>query len=208
MARIRCFIIERTWMSRWVLRRYSEGRGGEACGGYHDGRSDVIAETQDDLSKPYMCMNPPERPPSDDQRWPQKCGKCDYKFSDADHFQVFGDPIYKRQDTGEILSRKAAPAGALWRAHWYEEDDGAVKPGWTGSDGQSWECMLPGGHIWFIDGGCSNCTRKGEPHHCWVREGVAPDFNVGKGGNTCAAGAGSIAVPGYHGFLRHGYLED
>jgi hypothetical protein len=27
---------------------------------------------------------------------------------------------------------------------------------------------------------------------------------VGKSGNTCAAGAGSIAVDGYHGFLRNG----
>lgn len=42
----------------------------------------------------------------------------------------------------------------------------------------------------------------------------ANDFKVNHGcdcfkdGNTCGAGAGSIAQKRYHGFLRNGYLED
>jgi hypothetical protein len=46
-------------------------------------------------------------------------------------------------------------------------------------------------------------------HRCWVRHGD-PDkgepVHVDKAGHTCAAGAGSIATPGYHGFLHNGQL--
>jgi hypothetical protein len=203
---IQCFVTERTGSSRYWLRRYSHGRGCNGAG-YHNARGPMVAETADDPNKKWLCTNPPEIP-NEDPRWPKKCDGCDYQFTDADPHQVFGDPIYKRADTGELFIWRDAPPGALRRADWYEEDDSSVRPGWTGPDGQSWECMLPGGVVWFIDGGCNNCTRPGEPHHCWVREGKAPAFTIGKSGNTCSAGAGSIAVPGYHGFLRNGHLEE
>lgn len=46
------------------------------------------------------------------------------------------------------------------------------------------------------------------PHKCWVRHGTPPRVTVDKDGLTCGAGAGSIAVPGYHGHLQNGYLTD
>jgi hypothetical protein len=204
--RVQCFVIERTGSSRYWLRRYSHGPGCSGSG-YHNAHGPVVAETEDDKTKKWLCTNPPEIP-KEDPRWPTKCDRCDYVFPASDPFQVFGDPLYKRADTGEIVTWIGAPQGALRRADWYEQDDGSPQPGWTGADGQSWEVKLPDGVAWFIDGKCSNCTRPNDPHHCWVREGTAPHFTVGKGGNTCAAGAGSILSAGYHGFLRNGFLEE
>lgn len=210
MEPTKCYVIERTGRSRYTLRRYvSRGDEHSKCSGrfsYHNAHSPILAETQDDPSKDWLCSSPPAQPEKDDPRWPVKCDYCDYKFTADDVFQVFGYPLYKRVDTGEIGTLEDFPPGALWRAHWYEER-GKAAPGWTGEDGEAWMCRLPDGHDWFIDGKCSNCTRPTEPHHCWVRKGVAPFFTVGKDGDTCSAGAGSIATPKWHGFLRNGRLE-
>lgn len=202
MARIRCFIVERTGRAQYHLRRYSNL--GRPCGdrSYHNATGADLGQTEDNKNEKWLCSNKPVVDPAD-PRWPTKCDRCDYLFGDGDPKQVFGEVIVRRKDTGEEMTLDKAPAGALWRADWNE--DWAE---YTGLDKQSWMCRLPGGHDWAIDGPASNCTRKGEPHKCWVRHGVAPDFNIDKNGDTCSAGAGSIAVPGYHGFLRNGYLED
>lgn len=200
MDRIKTFLIERTGTSRYCLRIF-DSKGGNGCPGghYHQAFSEPVGETQDDPKSKYLCTNPPEIP-KDDPRWPAKCEKCDYQFKPEDVRQVWGDALYRRVDSGELKLLEDMPAGAVWCEEWYED--------WMpGPDGQSWACKLPDGTDWNIDGRANNCTRPNEKHHCWVREGVAPDFNVGKGGNTCAAGAGSIATPGYHGFLRNGWLE-
>lgn len=69
--------------------------------------------------------------------------------------------------------------------------------------------VCPDGHWWDIDGRASNCTMKDDKaHRCWVRHGEPPDITVDKNGPTCAAGAGSIKTPGYHGFLRDGKFTD
>ncbi len=74
-------------------------------------------------------------------------------------------------------------------------------------DGKHLNVILPNGSHWDIDGQANNCPLKDErTHRCWVREGEPPNITVGKKGHTCAAGAGSIAVPGWHGFLRNGEL--
>ncbi len=69
-------------------------------------------------------------------------------------------------------------------------------------------CVLPNGHHWHMTGRASNCTMpEDRKHRCWVVHEEAPGvFHVDKNGNTCAAGAGSIAAPGWHGFLHHGEL--
>ena len=111
---------------------------------------------------------------------------------------------YRRTDTKEDLKVKhfhQCPPGAMIRAFWLED-----MPSMTGADGTSWKVMTPGG-IWSIDSEASNCTRKNDTtHKCWCRHGVAPNFTVNKSGNTCSAGAGSIMIGGYHGFLRNGFL--
>lgn len=76
--------------------------------------------------------------------------------------------------------------------------------------------ILPNGHKWNIDSRACNCTLPNDRiHRCWVKSGNPRDsnFTVGKGGNTCSAGGGSILVgkPGdsdyYHGFLTNGEFK-
>lgn len=84
-----------------------------------------------------------------------------------------------------------------------------------GFDGLSIVCIIPrsgsrGKTLWYIDGRANNCTMPDDKEHrCWVRIGTVGDtLHVDKAGNTCSAGAGSIAVKGFHGFLHHGVLRD
>jgi hypothetical protein len=76
---------------------------------------------------------------------------------------------------------------------------------WHGPDGKFLIAVCPGGHHWHIDGKASNCTKPSdEVHKCWIRHGEPPNLTVDKNGDTCAAGAGSIQTPNWHGFLRNG----
>lgn len=110
-------------------------------------------------------------------------------------------PLWKRLDTGEILTQEEFPPGAMWFAPWYANYCKAP-------DGTCLIVRTPGGD-WVVDSVASNCTRKDDKiHKCWVREGIAPNITVGKNGDTCSAGAGSILIEGYHGFLRNGVLDD
>ena len=139
-----------------------------------------------------------------------KCDHCDYEFSHRrDPFQVTQDLIYTRLDTGEMVTLRDAPVGAMWYCDWMCSE-GSNR--WRGPDGHSLCVRIPGdgGHYdWMVDGRCNNCTMPGDDvHRCWVRTGEPPNITVGKGskGQSCAAGAGSIQVPGWHGFLRNGML--
>ncbi len=116
-------------------------------------------------------------------------------------------PVYRRSDTGELVTLEEAPPGAMW--------DCSLWKGWVVKhphpDGHYYAVKLPNGLTWHIDSKCSNCTRPTEPHQCWVRHGIAPELTVDKNGDTCSAGAGSIwAGQGepheWHGFLRNGWL--
>lgn len=108
----------------------------------------------------------------------------------------------------------------MWDAEWMRGLDWA-----TGPDGIALMVRLPNRWEWHVDGPASNCTNpdwqpvdgqpnttrwRGRTHYCWVRHGDPRTGNVhvDKNGKTCSAGAGSIAAPGYHGFLNHGYLTD
>jgi hypothetical protein len=116
----------------------------------------------------------------------------------------------------------------MWNATWY-----ADIPDWCGADGMALMVKLPDGTDWHVDGTANNCDspcancrvpyashakgscacknwKESRPHKCWVREGdprKPETLTVGKNGITCGAGAGSIASPRYHGFLRAGFLE-
>jgi hypothetical protein len=111
--------------------------------------------------------------------------------------------IYRNLDTGEETAQ--LPIGALLAGGFGPE----------GPDGLSVVCVIPregarGSTWWHIDHMASNCTKPDDKEHrCWVRHGTVGEvIHVDKNGNTCAAGAGSIAVPGFHGFLHHGVLRE
>lgn len=114
-------------------------------------------------------------------------------------------PLYRRGDTGEVVTFNDAPVGAVL-------DWGRLHTERAGPDGRYLVCKVPdsrGGHGWHMDGRASNCTMpEDNEHRCWVRHGEPPDLTVDKNGHTCAAGGGSIQTDSWHGFLRGGELVE
>lgn len=113
--------------------------------------------------------------------------------------QVFASRLY---DT----SSGSPEPGCIYESRWHE-DSGC--PYWSNCTGVHVQCLLPNGDHWDMDSRASNCTLKDDKtHRCWVRHGSYKDgtITVNKDGFTCAAGAGSIAVEGWHGFLTNGQL--
>lgn len=84
-------------------------------------------------------------------------------------------PLYRRVDTGEVMTFADAPAGAMARFAWAtwcrSQDEGAPLV-----------IKLPDGDIWYVDGPAGNCGRPDDPgqaqHHCWVRHGIVPNITV------------------------------
>lgn len=191
----------------------------DICGGhgFHDVLS--LVDERDEVPPPIIKLDavPPLGQFDSPPLWGDRCARCGEpvppdQFLNEQH--VGGRPIYqvfpkRRYDTpsGEL------EPGCLWWAGWYhgrEDGDGHRLSCWIWDD-----CADPRGHLmgmtpngreWDIDGRAQNCGSPDDRRHrCWVRSGEPPAVDVGKsGGPTCSAGAGSIAVPGWHGFLRAG----
>lgn len=190
------------------LRRYAYSGGGFTCAdGYHSALVYTGLEPADYGPDGSLAVRP--MVDHDDPRWPTTCERCDYRFAGQDKWQVWQEQVYRRTDTGGLrVLHQDAPApeapsaepGACWDAWWM--------PFSRGEDGIYLMVRCPDGHDWAVDSQASNCTRPGEPHQCWVRHGDprACRVTVDKNGDTCAAGAGSIQTPGWHGFLREGVL--
>lgn len=84
--------------------------------------------------------------------------------------------------------------------------EGEKCPSWDNCEGHFY-VVLPNGILIDLGGRASNCTLPNDrTHRCWVISGEAPKFTAGKNGPTCSAGAGSILVRDYHGFLINGEL--
>lgn len=205
--RVACFVLERTESSRRWLRRYASGEG--RCNGFCNGMT---------LLGDYVTLRGPggdEVPvprhsyPDDDPQWPLKCDRCGSPFMAEEPRQVFTLHLYRvvavmpgaLAAVGDVFTLRDVPAGAMWNADWFGS--------WAqGPDGRSLVVKLPNQGEWLVDGPASNCTKPDEKtHRCWIRHGEWPAVTVDKSGNTCEAGAGSIASGDYHGFLRGGYLE-
>lgn len=109
--------------------------------------------------------------------------------------------IWRRVDSGEETDSLYDLVGAMYYA---DVDDQSFYS--AGPDGRTLFVVTPGG-VWNIDSRASNCTLPEEKEHrCWIRHGVPPNITVDKKGNTCQAGAGSIQMGKYHGFLINGEL--
>lgn len=112
------------------------------------------------------------------------------------------DSIYRAPDGREFTLRDAPP-GAMWDGDWLRCFNR------TGPDGVDLIVKCPDGHTWHVDSRASNCTRKDDDkHRCWCRHGDVRkgEVHVDKNGDTCAAGAGSILTPKWHGFLHNNRL--
>jgi hypothetical protein len=214
---IRCFFLEETDRVALYLRRYVP-HGDAKCPqvyGYHNATTriedaDAIwGEVREGRERAALNFRP-EVIPHEDPRWPAQCG-CGYVFQETDQWQLHQDLLYRRVDTGEVMALRDVPPGGMWYSDWM------LSPGsnrWRGPDGRSLTVRVPSsystGHAdWVIDAVANNCTRPDDlDHKCWCRHGNPPNITVDKVGNTCAAGGGSILVPGYHGMLQEGYLRE
>jgi hypothetical protein len=182
---------------RWLRRYVREHAGGWDCAnGWHQAMVPLGVFSEDAAGR---------QPDDHDTGWPVECDKgCGYQFTDDDHRQVFASRMYRRLDTGEQWPIRELPPGAMYDADWMGD--------WAkGPDGICLVVILPSKnrHPWTVDSEASNCTRKGDRNHkCWIRHGDPRTGNVhvDKNGDTCQAGAGSIAADGWHGFLHHGEL--
>lgn len=134
------------------------------------------------------------------------CERCSAALADAVEVSPFSStgPVY------DTPSSKPEPGSMFW-ATWYTcAEGGTCFYRWANCKGDHLIVVLPNGHQWDINSRASNCTmREDGLHRCWVRHGdpeKGEPVHVDKSGVTCAAGAGSIGVPGYHGFLHNGEL--
>jgi hypothetical protein len=203
MNRIKCFWMDALPEVRYWLRAYETMKDAPCPLGssYHNAMTHLkdgpIEYYEAHGHKLYNKVDEPEMPQR--SAFPALC-KCGHVFGPSAVRHVFHRQLFKRADTGEKLTTDDAPVGAMWNAWWEAEHR-------SGADGMSLTVKTPGGD-WCIDARCSNCTKPNDRvHKCWIRHGAPPDITVDKNGVTCAAGAGSIVMPGYHGFLRNGYLE-
>lgn len=223
---VKCFWLEPTGQFTIELRSYAVGEIKCPTSGYgYHNASVPIAERGNVDKEGYVSLTNLETALLKEKYasvWPKQCS-CGYIFTDTDHQQLFTERLYKKSDTGELISLADAPPGAMWDAYWYSEDSE-----FRGPDGRCLVVKTPSGHEWIIDSRANNCDmpclhcgvpyhrhkhyEPGDNHHyedlrkhkCWIRHGEPPVLTVDKKGVTCGAGAGSIAVPGYHGFLRNG----
>lgn len=127
-----------------------------------------------------------------DKRWPAACA-CGYKFRENDERQVVSDLIYRRIDTGEQMTLREAPPGAMWDAWWLREANlGRVAYG--GPDGRVISVKTPVG-AWVLDGPSID-----RPEQKWARTGEPPKIT--------AWPAIQINFPlRYHAFLTSGVLK-
>lgn len=222
---IKVFWLEPTAVVQVRLRRYRYDAGAPCVAGKVSCDADAVIFGEAPRSAwvedlPDGCHRPREELVSeDDPRWPHACAACGVAFEASATRQVWAETLHRGAPDGKRYTLRDAPVGALWNADWLAE--GRVGGAYTGPDGRSLHVRTPGGD-WCIDGEASNCTRpqhvpvEGKPgwrrfersHYCWIRHGdpKTGDVHVDKVGDTCAAGAGSIVVGGYHGFLHHGHL--
>jgi len=154
------------------------------------GHSHWFADSDDRFGVPDFAY-----PGHDDPRWPARC-ECGCEFTADDPWQEWSERLYRRADSGSMVTLRDAPPGAMWDCGWNS---------WKGPDGRCLVVKCPNGSEWIIDSRASNCTMpKDNEHRCWVRHGEPPLITVDKNGKTCQAGGGSIQAGDYHGFLRGG----
>jgi hypothetical protein len=199
------FWVEPTGSQLIGLRRYTSSNGEWTCAdGWHQAMTKVSEEAAD-VNDEGVLHSYRGTFTDTDPRWPSTCeAGCGYEFTDDDRRQVWQDRIYHRPDTGEQWPSRELPPGSMHHSPWL----GRVYPNIERPDDIVLQVKLPNGRDWCVDSQASNCTRPGERHACWVRTGDprTGQVTVGKGGNTCSAGAGSIAAGDYHGFLHAGVL--
>lgn len=182
-AGIRCYLLTPTTRAIRELRRYATAHGSDD-GHYHSAsvRCGVVdAHVNRDGSVP--AQTPRRR--KGDPPWPVECS-CGYRFRPEDHRQVNLHLLFRRSDSGELVTLGDAPPGAMWDAKWAPDT-------WKGPDGRKLVVRCPNGMDWYVDGVSTSGGR-------WTRTGHVPDITVSP--------SIAIGVPEdpafYHGHLQQG----
>lgn len=135
---------------------------------------------------------------------PTKCSACNVEYK--------GEEIKYHASERRVWDTKDGNnnhPGDMFYAPWMHRDEDGHCMYWDSCKDPRGHLMvqMPDGGTWDIDSRASNCTMKEDRNHrCWIKHGEAPNITVDKNGNTCAAGAGSIQMINWHGFLREGKL--
>jgi len=177
-SRIRCFLLTSTDEILLSLRRFALDGDTGPCGrtaprypggdvvtwNHHDaeisiGRERGTIESSLDGDHTGKTVS------IDDARWPERC-VCGFVFRADDARQESRSRLYKRSDTGELVTISNAPAGALYDSGSFNDIDGYQRNG----PRESIVCKTPAGE-WLIDGPASNGPG-------WTRTGTLPDIVV------------------------------
>ncbi len=179
---IRCFWLEPTDQVEMTLRRFRSDLPGSCSSekAYHD--ASVVIERRPAADCPDTHG---DVWPHADPRWPATCHHCGYRFVESDHWQFNPHALYRRGDTGDLVTLGAAPVGSMWSAHWLRDVKRYNKPR---PDGIVLVVRTPGGD-WVVDGPSSNGDG-------WDRQGAVPNITA----------TPSIVIGAYHGWLRDGCL--
>jgi hypothetical protein len=180
----------------------SYGRQGSK--GYHNAYTPLghKLDTED-----FDCFGQPEEYPS--ERWPTKCEHCGQPVPQEIRPAKVGDEGIEvnRQVFTSRLYNTASGKPEPGDLYWIKDHEPGACHNWDGCNGMHLHGIGPNGDMWDVDGRASNCSmRTDRAHRCWVRTGSPEDgsIHVDKNGHTCAAGAGSVILGNWHGFLHHG----
>lgn len=197
MAKIQCFMLERSEWVRDTIRRYSATRRPDGTdnprqcplmlGLYSYHNASVEIGTRSEAEE--ICYG--LRVPKNDPQWPLQCG-CGYVFQQWDEWQFVAHRLYRRIGTDDLLPLHKATPGAMWYADWMTSSNPG-RPGtlWHGPDGRCLVVQTPGGE-WVIDGPSQHVRNK----PAWLRTGAPPDVTA----------TPSIICGKYHGWLTEGWL--
>lgn len=138
-------------------------------------------------------------------------------IAEYDDVNMTFDEVRKKYPKEEIIKKYGEYDSSMFSTIWDSVDGTNRMAGamywinhskswyWDNHDGNCLYVNLPNGSPWNIDSRASNCTMpKERTHRCWCYHGEPPNITVDKNGHTCKAGAGSIQMSDYHGFLRSG----
>lgn len=182
MADIKCFLLKPTGFAARSLRRYAGGSTCPGPAGYHNAYAPlgVVSTEVAKGSKAWARTVSGDRWPHDDIRWPKAC-ECGYVFRERDEWQVFVENEYGRQDTGEVMTLRSAPHGAMYLAEWMAGHGSSIYMKRRAGLPHLF-VKTPGGE-WDVDGPSSNgngWSWEGDPPNVTARPSIGMSFEDGR----------------------------
>lgn len=196
MGTIQCFLLEPADKVQHSLRRFvfsvADRPKCRGAFGYHN-------------AEVFLAIITPTNPndlvggdfwPHHDPKWPTKCDGCGYLFQDSDPWMRHAERLWVDPRTGQLVTLRQAPVGAMWWATWYADPDFGSQKHQARGGGPHLIVKTPAGD-WDIDAPSDNGQG-------WDRTGVPPVVTARPSIGMRNEGGGWR----YHAFLTDGRLED